>query len=253
MPQPQTYLVSTSFGRLFRLTLVSSGGRHHFAAHAFSRPNTGLSLASLIPGLWASPVGVIPTKGNASAVTLGASTPTGQDVWALVETRVQRWNMSVEGWEEPTLDEELGSIIRPVIHTALPSAPSDDSALDLELLDFAFERQSLINSDSGKMVILVSYAVKEEPTAVDLSDPRRSYALVRVSYASGAFTVETVNSVPYQSVRCSYHQLFSRLIMFIILPDINLWCSYASPITIDTPGRLDRDSVWRRCGVLRSR
>jgi nuclear pore complex protein Nup133 len=106
--------------------------------------------------------------------------------------------MSTEGWEEIVLDQDIGSIIRPAIRGRYPAAPLDDSSLDLELLDFAFEKHSLINTNLGRMVILVSYAGKEDSMG---ADPRRVYALVWVSYSSGAFAVENVSSVPYQSVR----------------------------------------------------
>ena len=210
--QPQTYLASTSFGRLFRLTLVSSGGKQHILCHPFSRPQASLSLATLIPGLWSNPSTVAPKEGRANAVTLGASTPTGTDVWALIETRVQKWNMSVEGWEKIVLDHDLGGLIRPAIRMEFPSAPVEDGPLDLELLDFAFERHTLIASNTGRIVILVSFAGKEERMATDTIGPRRVYALVRIYYESDAFMVESVSSVPYQSVCASSPVLYTLVI-----------------------------------------
>ena len=192
------------------------GGRNHLTAQLFSRPQGGLSLSNLIPNLWSSPTGLVPIRGNASAVTLGARTPTTTDVWVLVETRVQKWTMSSEGWEEAVLDQDIGGLIRPAIHAAFPSAPSDDSSLDLELLDFEFEKRSL-TSNSGKMVILVSYAGKEETMAVDMVLPRRVYALVRMSYASGMFRVEYLSTIPYQnaSLHQKFHSVFNGLILDI--------------------------------------
>jgi nuclear pore complex protein Nup133 len=151
---------------------------------------------------------LLPANGNTNAITLGATTATGIDVWALVETRVQKWNMSTEGWEEIVLDQDIGGIIRPVIRETHPSAPLDDSSLDLELLDFAFEKHSLVNANLGRMVILISYAGKEDSMGITTADPRRVYALVWVSYSSGAFSVENVSIVPYQSVCIPFYRMF---------------------------------------------
>ena len=60
---------------------------------------------------------------------------TGRVVWAMVDTRLQQWNMSVEGWEELLLEEEIGEQARNAIRDQFPSAPKEDFELDLELLD----------------------------------------------------------------------------------------------------------------------
>jgi nuclear pore complex protein Nup133 len=51
--------------------------------------------------------------------------------------------------------------------------------------------------------VLVSYAGLEEDIvmAMDMSGIRRIYTLVRLSYLGETFQVESVRSVPYQSVR----------------------------------------------------
>jgi hypothetical protein len=48
--------------------------------------------------------------------------------------------MSVEGWEEILLDEELLDTIRDTIRDAFPYASSDNGVLDLELLDLIVAR-----------------------------------------------------------------------------------------------------------------
>lgn len=73
-------------------------------------------------------------------MALGAESTPGKDIWTLIDTRIQRWNMSTEGWEEVGLDHELGDVIRPALRNAFSSASEDDSALDLELLDLEIER-----------------------------------------------------------------------------------------------------------------
>ena len=48
--------------------------------------------------------------------------------------------MAADGREEVVMDEDVADIIRSAIREAFPSASSDDSQLDLELLDLAIER-----------------------------------------------------------------------------------------------------------------
>lgn len=52
--------------------------------------------------------------------------------------------MSVEGWEEVILDEEIAELLRVAIREKFESAPADDSELDLELVDIAIERSVVL-------------------------------------------------------------------------------------------------------------
>ncbi|KAF7363465.1 Methyltransferase type 11 [Mycena sanguinolenta] len=210
---PQTYVLSTSSGLLFRLVLTSAGGKHHLTAHAFSRPSSGLSLARLIPSFFsASSSGsqpLTPEIGNISSIALGGQTPTGgKELWALVDTRVQRWEMKTEGWEEPLLDEEIAEVARSALRTAFGSSvEEDDSQLDLELVDIAIDGE-------GKLVILVSYAGtsdEQSHTAMDVGGIRRIYALVRLSYLGEVFKVDGVQKVPYQSTSASGAPVHPRI------------------------------------------
>ncbi|EGO21494.1 hypothetical protein SERLADRAFT_451525, partial [Serpula lacrymans var. lacrymans S7.9] len=204
---PQTYITATSTGRLFRLSLTSAGGKQHLHPRVFSRPQaSSLSLSRLLPNLWSTaPPSIQSESGNISAIALGESNSLGKEIWSLVDTRIQKWNMSIEGWEEILLDEELAGIIRPAIRRAFSSAPADNSTLDLELLDLAVERL-------GTLVILVSYAGIEEGNAMDVgSHPRRIYALVRLAFISDIFKVENISSVPYQSTSRSGAPVHPRM------------------------------------------
>ncbi|KIM87137.1 hypothetical protein PILCRDRAFT_64451 [Piloderma croceum F 1598] len=197
---PQTYIATTSTGRLFRLTLTSSGGKNHLTPHVFSRPLPSLTLANFLPSLFSSPPTFQPDSGNVSAVALGEKTLAGgKEVWALVDTRVQKWSMSVEGWEEVVLDMEVAGLLRRGVRDIFEGVPGDDSELDLELVDIAVE-------SSGNLVILVSYAGSEDDTSIAMdvgSHPRRIYALIRLSYLADVFKVDEVRSVPYQSTSSS--------------------------------------------------
>lgn len=142
----QTFIASTTSGLLFRLTLTSAGGNHRLTSHPFSRPSSSLSLARLLPSFFASssnrPSSNISTEpGNINSVALGATNSTGgRDLWALVDTRVQRWDMKAEGWEEVLLDEEVAGIIRFAVRDAFGEGVEQDNArMDLELLDIAID------------------------------------------------------------------------------------------------------------------
>ena len=147
--QTQTYIATTSTGRLFRLTLTSSGGKIHLNSHLFSRPSPALTLTNFLPSLWSagSTSTIQPATGNISALALGEVSPTGErEVWALVNTRIQKWKMSVEGWEEVVLDEEVAGLLRGSIRDNFDSAPMDDSELDLELVDLAVDTEKYVFS-----------------------------------------------------------------------------------------------------------
>ena len=85
--------------------------------------------------------GVMCAHALPSGSTIGGQTPTGsREVWCLADTRVQRWEMKPEGWEELVLDEEVGSIVRDSIRLSFGEyVVRDDSRMDLEFLDLAID------------------------------------------------------------------------------------------------------------------
>ena len=127
-------------GRLFRLLLTSSGGKYHLSSHVFSRPSSSLSLTRLLPGFW-SVQELQPQRGNINAVAVGALArdATGRVVWALVDSRLQQWNMSVEGWEELLLEEDIGEQTRAAVREHFSNASQEDTELDLELVDLKLQ------------------------------------------------------------------------------------------------------------------
>uniref|UniRef100_A0A5K1K185 Probable 3-oxoacyl-[acyl-carrier-protein] reductase oxidoreductase (EC) n=1 Tax=Ganoderma boninense TaxID=34458 RepID=A0A5K1K185_9APHY len=117
----QTFIISSSAGRLFRLAVTSSGGKYHLSHHAFSRPSSSLSLTRLLPGFWsAQELQAQPGNINAVAACNLARGATGRLVWALVDTRLQQWNMSIEGWEELLMEEDIGEQTREALWNQLP-------------------------------------------------------------------------------------------------------------------------------------
>ncbi|TFY65035.1 hypothetical protein EVJ58_g2238 [Rhodofomes roseus] len=204
--QPHTYLVSTSFGKLWRLTLTASGGGHSLNFHRFGRSQSGLSLTRIIPGLWSAPK-LTPQPGYVNSIAIGERTldGLGQDIWAIVDLRVQRWNMSFEGWEELLLEKDVSGITGAAIRQAFPTAPADDAELNLELLDLKMD-------GSKDLIVLISYAGEEDPTAMDVgNNPRRIYAIVRLQSTADGFKVKTVRAVPYQSISTSGAPMHPRL------------------------------------------
>ncbi|KAH9043103.1 hypothetical protein EDB85DRAFT_1855669 [Lactarius pseudohatsudake] len=186
---PQTFVVSTSLGRLFRLTLTTSGGRYHLTSRIFSRPQSSLSLSRFLPSLWSSPTSQVEV-GNIAAVALGTKSNLGTDIWALVESRVQRWNIAAEGWEEFALQEDIATVIQPAIQSTLRS-PS--KYLDLELLDLAVD-------SSGSLLVLTSHGDTGEHEEMNYSStPRRIYIVAQISMSSGILQVDKLINVPYQS------------------------------------------------------
>ncbi|KAF8478553.1 Non-repetitive/WGA-negative nucleoporin C-terminal-domain-containing protein [Russula ochroleuca] len=186
---PQNFVISTSIGRLFRLTLSTSGGRYHLTARLFSRTQSSLSLSRFLPSIWSSQTSQA-EAGNIAAIAIGAKTNLGVDIWALVESRVQRWHVAAEGWEELTLQEDVGVVLRTAIQDTL-RAPA--MYLDLELLDLAVD-------SSGKLLVLTSHGDTGEHEDLNYnSTPRRIYYVAQISISSGLLQVEKLIGVPYQS------------------------------------------------------
>ncbi|EMD38365.1 hypothetical protein CERSUDRAFT_113529 [Gelatoporia subvermispora B] len=204
---PLTYIVSTSEGRLTRLVVTSTGGKFHLAAHVFSRPTSSLSLSRLLPSFWTLP-SLQPQAGNVNAVALGDAYPdaSGRDLWALVGTRIQRWNLSVEGWEELLLEEDISVMTCSVIRRNSTSAPADDLDLELELLDIKVE-------SSTTLLILLSYAGHEDESdmIMENSPPRRIYCIIRVKRTVDTFHISSFTTVPYQSTSSSRAPMHPRL------------------------------------------
>ena len=192
------------------MTLTSTGGKYRLHAHGFSRPQSSLSLSRLLPNLWSSASASSPPEGgNVSALACGAETAIGREIWALVDTRMQKWNLSIEGWEEILLDEELLDTVRDAVRDAFPSASPDNGVLDLELLDLILARylslirltnHEFICARPGVLVMLASYAGTQDDATMDTGSVHRIYTLVWLS-CRDSLTVDAVNMVPYQSVR----------------------------------------------------
>ncbi|KAI0302174.1 Non-repetitive/WGA-negative nucleoporin C-terminal-domain-containing protein [Russula brevipes] len=186
---PQTFVASSSTGRLFRLTLTTSGGRYHLTSRLFARTQSSLSLSRFLPSIWSSQAPQA-EAGNIAAIALGAKTNLGTDIWALVESRIQKWNVAAEGWEELTLQEDVGVVLRHAIQDTLRVPPA---YLDLELLDLAVD-------SSGKLLVLTSHGdTGEHEDMAYSSTPRRTYNVAQISMSSGLLQVEKLIGVPYQS------------------------------------------------------
>lgn len=111
----------------------------------FARPPSSLSLSRFLPSIFSSSSSTTHTKTfhsqNISALAIGVENSTGgREVWALVDTRVQRWVMKSEGWEDLLLDADLSVIIGSAIRESFgTSVDQDDEQVDLELVDLAVD------------------------------------------------------------------------------------------------------------------
>ncbi|KAF5373775.1 hypothetical protein D9758_000587 [Tetrapyrgos nigripes] len=210
---PQTYVVSTTSGILIQLLLTSSGGKYHLTSRQFAKPAPSLSLSRLIPSIFSQSASTSTTSqvtaepGNVSALALGAKSAEGsREIWALVDSRIQRWDMRLEGWEEVMLDEDVADVVRASIRRTFgDSVENDDAKMDLELLDLAID-------GANKLVILVSYAGPEETSLMSMdASVRRIYALAQISLVGDMFRVESVRGIPYQSTFSSGAPMHPRI------------------------------------------
>lgn len=100
-----------------------------------------MSLTRLLPSLFSSAATQkSPEPGNINSIALGAKTSSGgREVWTLVETRVQKWSMHPEGWEELLLDRSILDHLTSALESFLGSDNKRPPELDLELLDLAID------------------------------------------------------------------------------------------------------------------
>lgn len=129
-------------------------------------------------------------------MALGDATPAGREIWVAIDTRIQLWCLRFEGYEELVSEENLGESIREAIRDFTPATSRRGSGveLDVELLD-------VVPESSSRIVLLVSYAgVDDENSMIVSNNPRRIYALIRLSHTANSFAAEDAIVVPYQSV-----------------------------------------------------
>lgn len=122
--------------------LVPLGGKLQLTTHAFARPSSALSLTRIYTSIFApGSASTVSEPGNVNAVAVGRSTADGgKDVWALVDTRIQKWELKPEGWEDLLVDEELSALIARILRGKLNVREQDDARLDLEFLDIAINK-----------------------------------------------------------------------------------------------------------------
>lgn len=120
------YLVATSTGRIFRLGITSLGGKHTVTVRLFAPPtaSSSLSLSRLLG--WSAPSPAVrPEAGN--IVALASS---GNNMFALVETRIQKWTL---GTEELKGETDVAEVVREAIGGGI-------GIDDLEGIDLAVEK-----------------------------------------------------------------------------------------------------------------
>ncbi|KDR81643.1 hypothetical protein GALMADRAFT_239719 [Galerina marginata CBS 339.88] len=190
----QTYILSTSYGKLYRVVLTSVGGKYHLTIRAFARPSSTGGFSRFVSFLSATPSSyeVKDKSKHIHAVSLGHKSHSGdQDVWALANGHIQHWSMKSEGWEELISDIDLTLLLAEAIQRKFdPKGQNlENSYQDIELSDLAV-------FDDQNIAILVSYPGKDEE---DTDDFRRLYSLAELEVVGANYQVKHLNSVPYQT------------------------------------------------------
>lgn len=195
---PQTFVASTTQGQFIKIIHTSVGGKHHISVQPFSRPAQS-SFARLTSLLLSSQADgpLVPETGPIAAVALGRDSPSGgQDVWALVGPRIQRWDMKPDGWEEALLDADVQELVCDALRDRFGAAIPDLSR------DLGLECNDVQMDSAGKLVVLVSYTPVDaggvDMAIDDGSHVKRVFSLVRLAYLGDTFRVEDVRVVPYQ-------------------------------------------------------
>lgn len=119
------YLAATSTGRIFRLGITSQGGKYTLTVRPFAppTPSSSLSLVRLLG--WSAPSPAVrPEPGNVVALV-----SSGNDMFILVETRIQKWAL---GTEELKGEADVAEVVRNAIGGGV-------GIQDLEGVDLAVE------------------------------------------------------------------------------------------------------------------
>ncbi|KIM49090.1 hypothetical protein M413DRAFT_95576 [Hebeloma cylindrosporum] len=190
----QTFILSTSYGSLYRFVLTSAGGKYHLATRRFARPTPLNSFSRLLPSFLSPPASSssFDNKDKSKhihAVVLGLQSASGdREVWALANGHIQQWSMKSEGWEDHLLDLDLSPLLSEQVQKSLVPKGSDNTCHDLELSDLAV-------FDDQNIAVLVSYTGQESTD----DDLRRLYALAELKPSISGFEVYRLNRVPYQT------------------------------------------------------
>ncbi|KAF8136731.1 hypothetical protein EV363DRAFT_1395817 [Boletus edulis] len=215
------YLIATSTGRIFRLGITSQGGKHTITVRVFAppTPSSSLSLSRLLG--WSAPSPAIrPEPGN--IVALASS---GNNLFALVETRIQKWTL---GTEELKGETDVAEVVREAIGGGV-------GIEDLESIDLAVESPSTL-------VLLVSYAsigAEEDPGAMVVDQfsfgPRRVYVIVRLVAHGDSWGADGVTVVPYIANTASppahprLALLGGGLIIAVLFGEVVIFCARNTP------------------------
>ncbi|KAF9227508.1 hypothetical protein BS17DRAFT_746046 [Gyrodon lividus] len=215
------YLAATSTGRIFRLGITSQGGKHTLTMRLFAPPlpSSSLSLTRLLG--WSAPSPAArPESGNVVALV-----SSGNDMYALVETRIQKWTLDSE---ELRGEVDIAGVVREAIGEGV-------GVEDMEGVDLAIE-------SSNTLVLLVSYASAgsgEDPgaMAIDQFDfgPRRVYTILRLILHGDSWGVDGVIVVPYISNAASppAHPQLTLLaggaVIVVLFGEVVIFCARDTP------------------------
>ncbi|PPR00501.1 hypothetical protein CVT24_005524 [Panaeolus cyanescens] len=224
----QIYLISTSHGSLYRVSLASTGGKHHLSCRLFARPNPNSSFSRLIPSFLSSGSSstVYSTKDkrrHIHAISVGLVASNGdRDVWVLANGWLQQWVLKSEGWEQLALDFDLNPFV-----TEFLEEREDVKRQGYGKGDKGIEVSDLTIFEDGHIAILISYSGEQA-----FSDVRRSYALLELRAMDTGMSIENFTMVPYQTtnqpgppVHPRIQHLFSGSIVSVQFGDAVALCA----------------------------
>ncbi|KZT42039.1 hypothetical protein SISSUDRAFT_1125969 [Sistotremastrum suecicum HHB10207 ss-3] len=179
-----TYIVVTTASLPYRLTIVSSLGKYSIRVAAFQRQTSYLSRVTSI--FSASTSGSL---GAAVSVAFGKVIHGSRTLWLLLESALQQWQLSEEGFEKMVHQEShLIELIAGGLAQFDGVRFKDFHELDIELLDLNVLK-------SSELVLLIAFTGRDDPEA----QPQRKYALVKLVLSGERGRVTQVQAVPYRN------------------------------------------------------
>ncbi|KAH8116942.1 Non-repetitive/WGA-negative nucleoporin C-terminal-domain-containing protein [Phellopilus nigrolimitatus] len=200
--EPQTFIATTSGGRLFLLAVTSTAGRFSVIHHPFSlqRPQSTIERLRFFP--WGETAPVY-SSGCVTAAAVNGLTDEGFEVWACMDLSIVKWNVIKKGWEQFEFEEDINDVLFTALKAAFSNVKSEEE-LDLELLDIAFDSQN-------DFILLTSFNPGLEDESGMDTRPRRFYVVARLSRDGRTFTVKALRTVPYQTISSDKANIHPRL------------------------------------------
>ncbi|KDQ07351.1 hypothetical protein BOTBODRAFT_192479 [Botryobasidium botryosum FD-172 SS1] len=191
--EPFTYIATTTFGRLFRLTITTVSGKSQVIAAPFTRSQ---SVFSRVTSTFFSSASASVETGAVAAVAIGqGSLRDGRDIWVLTERLLQKWRISGDSWEQVLLEQD----IRPLVCQALAANLAHPETMSTSAFELEF--LAVESTRTQELIILVSYSGELDPSSLTSGQFVRSYAIICMAAAAGSLEAREVHILPYRKAR----------------------------------------------------